>query len=110
MNAHGKIGSSIPVDPKRLTSIVEQLAHELHPQRVRDEAASFSSRLERDLGIDSLGRTELVLRLERAFGVRLPIGLIAEADTVADLRLALDNATPSGEKPEAVPVGQFLSK
>ena len=31
----------------------------------------MSSRLEKNLGIDSLGRTELVLRLERAFGAQL---------------------------------------
>ena len=50
----------------------------------------MSSRLEKNLGIDSLGRTELVLRLERAFGARLPIGLVAEADTVGDLLRVLE--------------------
>ena len=38
----------------------------------RSWTVSPSSRLERDLGIDSLGRTELILRIERSFRVRLP--------------------------------------
>jgi len=54
---------------------------------------SMSSRLDRDLGIDSLGRTELVMRIERAFRVRLPISVMAEANTVGDLLTALQKAT-----------------
>ena len=52
--------------------------------------------MERDLGIDSLGRTELVMRLERAFGVRLPIGLVTEAETIGDLLQALEQADRTG--------------
>ena len=53
-----------------------------------------SSRIERDLGIDSLGRTELILRIERAFRVRLPAQTIGEAETVHDLVQALEQAKP----------------
>ncbi|MGZ3325404.1 MAG: AMP-binding protein, partial [Xanthobacteraceae bacterium] len=56
----------------------------------------MSSRLEKNLGIDSLGRTELVLRLERAFGAQLPIKLVVEADTVGDLLRALEQGRQSG--------------
>jgi non-ribosomal peptide synthetase component F len=56
----------------------------------------LSSRLEKNLGIDSLGRTELVLRLERAFGAQLPIKLVVEADTVGDLLRALEQGRESG--------------
>ena len=76
---------SRPTANAHLTAIVDELARELHPQHSRRGNASLSSRLERDLGIDSLGRTELILRLERAFGVRLPISLVGEAETVGDL-------------------------
>jgi 1-acyl-sn-glycerol-3-phosphate acyltransferase len=75
-----------------LMAIVGELARELHPQHIGRDNVSLSSRIERDLGIDSLGRTELILRVERAFGARLPISLIAEADTVGDLMLALEQA------------------
>lgn len=81
---------------RELTSIVDALARDLHPQHGRRGNASLSSRLERDLGIDSLGRTELVMRLERAFGVRLPIGLVTEAETIGDLLRAVDQAEPTG--------------
>jgi acyl carrier protein len=60
-------GGSQDVRERNLITIVGELARELHPQHVRPDTISLSSRLERDLGIDSLGRTELVLRLERIF-------------------------------------------
>src|SRR6516165_5787712 len=86
-----------------LLAVVGGLARELHPQHGRIDEISLSSRLEKDLGIDSLGRTELVLRLERAFGARLPINLVAEADTVGDLLRALEQASRSGLTAAAVP-------
>ena len=71
---------------------------ELHPQRVRFIDVQPSSRIERDLGIDSLGRTELILRVERAFRVRLPAQTIGEAETVDDLVRALEQAGPARER------------
>ena len=47
-----------------------RLSHEL---RGGVGPLSLGSRLEENVGIDSLGRTELVLRLERAFGAADPI-------------------------------------
>ena len=73
-----------------LVAIVHGLVRELRGGRAVDVA--LSSRLDRDLGIDSLGRTELVLRLERAFAVRLPTQVIGEAGTVRDLLDALGEA------------------
>ncbi len=73
-----------------MVAIVAALARELHPQRSRFIEVGASSRIERDLGIDSLARTELVLRLERAFRVRLHAQAIGEAETVHDLAQALD--------------------
>ena len=46
---------------------------------------TLASRLDRDLGIDSLARTELVLRIERKFRVRLAVTEVAEMETVRDL-------------------------
>jgi 1-acyl-sn-glycerol-3-phosphate acyltransferase len=50
--------------------------------------------LERDLGISSLERVELLLRLEQAFHVRLPDAVMAEAITLGDLVTALLRAEP----------------
>ncbi len=89
-----------------LLSAVRAFAHELHPQRAKTFDYSLSSRLEEDLGIDSLARTELILRIERAFHVRLPVATIGAAETVADLLRALEDAHASktccrGRDPEA---------
>jgi len=52
------------------------------------------SNLERDLGIDSLARVELLTRLERSFGVRLSEDSLMQAETAADLLQALRTASP----------------
>ena len=83
---------------RELIALMRDLVRELHPQRLRFHDIRPSSRLERDLGIDSLGRTELMLRIERAFRVRLPAQTIGEAETVADLALALEAAGPARER------------
>jgi 1-acyl-sn-glycerol-3-phosphate acyltransferase len=92
-----------------LLAVVGDFARELHPRQSRVDEISLSSRLEKDLGIDSLGRTELVLRLERAFGARLPVNLLAEADTVGDLLRALEQASRSGLTAAAVPQAPSLA-
>ena len=81
-----------------MVAIVAALARELHPQRSRFIDVCPSSRIEQDLGIDSLARTELVLRIERAFRVRLPAQAIGEAETVHDLAQALDRALPAQQR------------
>lgn len=70
-----------------LRPLVQQLVEELHPRRRIDVVRS--SRLDRDLGIDSLSRAELFFRIEQAFHVRLPERMLNEADTVADLLAAI---------------------
>ena len=92
-----------------LIVVVRDLVRELHPQRARFIDVALSSRIERDLGIDSLGRTELVLRIERAFHVRLPPTTIGEAETVEDLVRALEQAAPALERISLVtPTDQTL--
>jgi 1-acyl-sn-glycerol-3-phosphate acyltransferase len=50
--------------------------------------------LERDLGISSLERVELLLRFERAFHIRLPDDVMANAVTLGDLVAAVLRAEP----------------
>ncbi|HUF82402.1 MAG TPA: AMP-binding protein, partial [Burkholderiales bacterium] len=77
--------------------------------------AALGDKLERDLGIDSLARVELTLRIERAFGVQLPEERASEAETVRDLRDAVAIAAPrrapqaaveTRAAPPAPPVGE----
>ncbi|WP_316178396.1 AMP-binding protein [Bradyrhizobium sp. SZCCHNRI1009] len=87
---------------RALIALVKDLVHELHPQRGRFMEVEPSSRIERDLGIDSLARTELILRIERAFHVRLPAQAVGEAETVEDLVRALERAGPTLDRPVSV--------
>jgi acyl carrier protein len=75
---------------QRLLAVVDALARELDP--ASEPRAQLTSSIERDLGIDSLARVELLLRIEKAFGVHLPERTLAEAETVTDLLAALRRA------------------
>jgi 1-acyl-sn-glycerol-3-phosphate acyltransferase len=104
-------GNSTGSEPPRhatredeLIALVRELVREVHGERGKLIDVSPASRLERDLGIDSLGRTELILRIERAFFVRLPISVIGEAETVRDILNALEQsgaAAPVAAPPRA---------
>lgn len=67
--------------------IVNQLLRELGNSRALEEFASKgnTAHLERDLGLGSLERVELMLRLDKAFSIQLPESVLAEANTVEDL-------------------------
>jgi len=73
------------VSAEALLEQVRQLALELHPQRGRSLRVTLDSALDRELAFDSLSRVELLLRLERAFGVSLPEQLLVGAETPRDL-------------------------
>src|ERR1700754_602778 len=79
-----------------LVAVVRELVRELAPQRLKRGDVTLASKLDRDLGIDSLGRTELVLRIERAFKVRLQVTEVAEMETVAHLLKAVEHGAPGG--------------
>jgi len=84
---------------QRLLALVDELARELDPARER--RATPASSIERDLALDSLARVELLMRIERRFGVRLPERLLAEAETVADLLAALNAESSAPTAPAA---------
>jgi len=58
-------------------------------------ARGAQAHLERELGLGSLERVELMLRLGNTCGVRLPDRVVAEADTVQDLIDAILRDDPS---------------
>lgn len=73
-----------------LLAVIERLVTELRPgARVRVEPGSS---LEKDLGLDSLARMELLHRIEAAFSVRLPEAAMIDAETPNDLLRALKDA------------------
>lgn len=96
-----------------VTGTLRDLQPDAPPPRV-----TLGSRLDSDLGLDSLGRMELLLRVEREFGVDLPEETLARAETVGALLEAIQagrgRGTPRREHavsatqapPPAAPVGE----
>jgi fatty-acyl-CoA synthase len=76
---------------ERVLDVVRSLLEELGSHGVLPTLSS-SSHLDRDLGLGSLERVELLARLETEFAVHLPDRLAAEANTPDDLARALVDA------------------
>ena len=91
-----------------LLDIVRELSIELHPHVQHRSAISLDSSLDRDLGLDSLARIELLTRLEKHFGVALTEQTIATIETSRDLLRAIQGAeslkAPSVAMPGIGPV------
>ena len=77
------VSNEAPIDPNRVLAVVAAVAREARPSI--DSYVALDSSLERDLGLDSLARVELVLRLEREFGASLPEQALASSETPRDL-------------------------
>ena len=87
-----------------LCELVSQVEQDLHPDGTSGAIrATMSSSLDRDLGFDSLGRMELLLRIEAATGLGLPEDTLEIAETVADLWQAVQRgrARPMPASPVA---------
>ncbi|TLM65266.1 MAG: acyl-phosphate glycerol 3-phosphate acyltransferase [Deltaproteobacteria bacterium] len=72
-----------------LLAIVGELLTEIHRQRHLPRDYGLDSRLDKDLGFDSLARMELFSRIEKRLAVTLPDRLLAEAETPRDLLRAV---------------------
>ena len=79
------------IRPDRLLEVVVAVAKEARPHVAPH--ATLDSSLEKELGLDSLARVELVLRLEKEFGTSLPEQALATSETPRDLlRFLLSSA------------------
>ncbi len=74
---------------------VEATLRDLHADAPGLPPVLPGSRLDRDLGLDSLARTELLARIEQTLGVMLPEDTLQRAETVSDLFDALRCARPA---------------
>ena len=86
---------------RQVIEIVAGLVGELGQAAAPSPALDDS--LDRDLGISSLERVELLLRIERACGVRLPDSVMAEAASPKDLVAAILRASPAAAEVAPVP-------
>ena len=104
----------LPGIRERVLDVLRELLEELGSHGAVAELTEKSN-FERDLGLGSLERVELLTRLEYAFDVRLPDTLAAEANTPEELIQAILTApgVPAGEEDEfsarrtAVPAQQL---
>jgi acyl carrier protein len=71
------------IAPDRVLAIVAEVAKEARPHV--EPHATLDSSLEKDLGLDSLARVELVLRLEKEFSASLPEQALGTSETPRDL-------------------------
>lgn len=95
---------------ERLLQLVRALRDEMQPGAAA-LPVRLDSRLDRELGFDSLAKSELLLRIEAEFALRLPAELLSSAETPRDFLDALGagmGAVPAvppeptiAERPEA---------
>jgi fatty-acyl-CoA synthase len=85
----------LPGVRERVLDVVRELLEELGSHGALPQLSAGSS-LDRDLGLGSLERVELLTRLENAFGIRLPDTLAAEASTPEELAAGIV-AAPGAE-------------
>ena len=85
----------------QLLSIIDALVAEVRSGG-RTLAAPDSA-LDKDLGLDSLARVELLARIEQAFAVRLGDEVLGAAETPADLLAAIAAAAPAAAAASSAP-------
>lgn len=93
---------------KALLQLIRQLMDELHPDMRRSGSLSLDSSLDRDLGLDSLARVELLTRLEQKFDLSLSEHVLATAETPRDLLLhfgAVQQSVTAPPVTQTVPAG-----
>lgn len=80
---------------QKVLSILREFVAELGMEHTA-HAVSLDASLDRDLGLGSLERVELILRIEKAFSVRIPEHLVAEARSPRDLAGAVLHSEAPG--------------
>ena len=90
-----------------LLDVVEATLRDLHAGSPDLPPVTLASVLDQDLGFDSLGRMELLLRTERAFDITLPEDTLQRAETVADLLRAVQRAVAAA--PDTVRSGGAMA-
>jgi len=103
MERTGQDDEAIAKTTAHLLETVHALATELNPRHMTPGPVTLDSILDRDLGFDSLGRVELLVRLERSFDISLSEQLLMNAETPRELlRAVLGGGRTASHLPPAV--------
>ena len=81
-----------------LISLVTELVAELHPSQSSSNVVKLDNLLGRDLGMDSLARVELFIRVESGFDLHLSEQAFADVETVRDLLRTITQAQGSSSQ------------
>jgi acyl carrier protein len=92
-----------------LLAIVRQTWADLNRRSPAQLRLTLDSTLDRDLGLDSLARVELLLRVEKAFGLRMPEQVLEEAETPRALLRVLKSAGTPLAAPAELPRVESLA-
>jgi 1-acyl-sn-glycerol-3-phosphate acyltransferase len=95
-NAH----LSAPEAAAALLDVIRGLVAEVRPEQAAAVPVELDASLDKDLGLDSLTRMELVERIETRFGMALAPQILADAESPRDLlRAVLSGVGPSHRPP-----------
>ncbi|WP_345975692.1 AMP-binding protein [Sulfurimonas sp. HSL3-7] len=81
------------ISSQKLLGLLRSLVAEVRPE-LDLEKITLESSFEKELGLDSLSRVELISRIERAFGLALPESTFVEAENGLDLLRVLTTLRP----------------
>ena len=93
MATESKVNTPREIKPGPLCALIREVLNELHPGQ--QNSINLTSNLDYDLGFDSLGRVELMARIERTFGVTLTPEQMQGIETPADILEALNTSSQS---------------
>src|SRR5262245_37350881 len=100
--AHQEMLSAPEQAARALLDVLNGFLVETHG--THSSTATLDSSLERDLGIDSLGRFELWMRVEQKFGIGLPEGTLGQVETPRDMLRALLAGSRRGHEAHAADI------
>jgi len=95
-----------------LLALIRELCAELRPDRAPSVPVTLDSSLDRDIGLDSLSRLELLGRVDHRFEVTLSEKAFTDAETPRDLLRAIQSARPAEKRTlrdvASLPLGESL--
>ncbi len=105
------MSSTVPQEQDKVVAeilaTIQQLVAEVHPGKAETLQLDLDSTVDKDLGMDSLGRVELITRLEERFNIVLPEHVYVEIESVRDLVRAITTAQHHLELPVARDITEY---
>ena len=86
---------------------VREVAAELRPH-LAEVPVTLDSSLDKDLGLDSLARVEVMVRIERHFGITLPEQVFATSETPREILRAILGGAVTGDALAALDISEIL--